>query len=101
MAELENRAEATAFLRGGGATGALIADFDWASTSLGPLDGWPQSLKTAAALVLRSPVAMVLRWGADGVMLYNDSYAEMAGEHHPRLLGATLRQASSDLVAFD
>ena len=32
-------------------------------------------------------VALVLLWGADGVMLYNDAYAVFAGGRHPDLLG--------------
>ena len=47
------------FLDGGGECGALIAARDWSST-LGPLEDWPRSLKAATALVLRSPVPMVM-----------------------------------------
>jgi PAS domain S-box-containing protein len=95
MTKLDDRAgEAAAFLRGGGATGALIAEHDWAATPLGPLAAWPQALKTALGLVLRSPVAMVLRWGEAGVMLYNDAYAELAGDRHPQLIGALVREIS-------
>jgi hypothetical protein len=76
-----NATIASAFLAGGGATGALIAAHNW-SGALGPIEGWPQSLKTADALVLRSPVPMVLLWGEDGVMLYNDAYSVFAGGRH-------------------
>ena len=31
-----------------------IAGHDWASTPLGPVDGWPQSLQTAVRIVLGS-----------------------------------------------
>jgi len=57
------------FLTGGGEMSARIAAFDWASTSLGELSGWPQSLKTTLGLVLRSPVPIVMLWGPEGIML--------------------------------
>jgi len=67
-----------AFLVGGGATGALIAAHDWSGTPLGCIEDWPQSLKTITAFRLRSPVPLVLLWGEDGVMLYNDAYSVFA-----------------------
>jgi PAS domain S-box-containing protein len=76
-----------AFLSGGGALGELIAAHDW-SLSLGPIAGWPQSLKTTVGLMLHSPVPLVLLWGADGIMIYNDAYSGFAGNRHPGLLGS-------------
>jgi PAS domain S-box-containing protein len=65
----------------------LIEDFDWSTTALGPLDHWPNSLTAIVSFLLRSPVPMVMLWGADGVMIYNDAYAVFAGGRHPELLG--------------
>jgi hypothetical protein len=62
-----------AFLSGGGEAARIIAGFDWAKTSLGPIDGWPRGLKATCSLILRSPVPMVTLWGEDGVMIYNDA----------------------------
>ena len=76
-----------AFLEGGGQMSALIAAHDWSAT-LPPVERWPQSLKTAVGLLIHSPVPMVLLWGADGIMVYNDAYAGFAGTRHPGLLGA-------------
>jgi PAS domain S-box-containing protein len=73
---------------GGGETGALIREYDWSRTSLGAKAGWPQSLRIALDMILASPVPMVMLWGGDGVMLYNDGYATFAGARHPRLLGS-------------
>ena len=80
-----------AFLVGGGATGALIAAHDWSGTPLGCIEDWPQSLKTITAFMLRSPVPLVLLWGEDGVMLYNDAYSVFAGGRHPQLPSAVAR----------
>jgi PAS domain S-box-containing protein len=68
--------------------GALIRAFDWSRTPLGPLTRWPQSLKTAVDIVLRSPVPLVMLWGRDGIMIYNDAYSVFAGGRHPQLLGS-------------
>ncbi|HYD99665.1 MAG TPA: PAS domain S-box protein [Alphaproteobacteria bacterium] len=89
------------FLAGGGALGALIADHDWSGTALGPIAAWPPSLRTALGLVLRSSVAMVLLWGEDGVMLYNDAYSAFAGSRHPRLLGSKVREGWPEVAAFN
>lgn len=88
------------FLRGGGPTADLIATHDWASTPLGPLAVWPSSLKTATAIVLQSPLPMVLLWGEAGVNIYNDSYAQLSGARHPHLLGANVREAWPEAAEF-
>ncbi|MEP9402655.1 PAS domain-containing protein [Sphingomonas silueang] len=89
------------FLRGGGDCGALIAAHDWAATPLGPIAGWPQALRTTLAVLLRSPVPMLLMWGKAGVMLYNDGYAGFVGQRHPDLLGAEVRRGWPDFAAFN
>lgn len=66
---------------------ARIAVFDWSTTSLGSRSAWPQSLATTVSIIIGSPVPMVLLWGPDGVMIYNDAYATFAGGRHPWLLG--------------
>jgi PAS domain S-box-containing protein len=83
----DNATTLPSFLAGGGEMAAIIAAHDW-SGSLGPVAAWPQSLKTATALMIHSPVPMVLLWGPDGIMLYNKAYAGFAGNRHPGLLGA-------------
>jgi PAS domain S-box-containing protein len=73
-----------------------LRDFDWGSTSLGPIAQWPQSLKTAAGIVLVSPVPIVMLWGQDGIMIYNDAYSAFAGGRHPKLLGSKVREGWPD-----
>jgi PAS domain S-box-containing protein len=89
-----------AFLDGGGECGRLVAELDW-SNSLGPVESWPQSLKTATALVLRSPVPMVLLWGIDGIMLYNDAYSLFSGGRHPQQLGLKVREGWPEVTEFN
>jgi PAS domain S-box-containing protein len=90
-----------AFLAGGGDLGCLVATFDWASTSIGPIATWPQSLKTSASLILRSQVPIVMLWGEDGVMIYNDAYAVFAGGRHPQLLGSKVREGWPEVADFN
>ena len=101
MAEPSDYGDDTAFLRGGGATGDLIARFDWTATSLGPLSAWPARLRSAVSMILHAPVAMALIWGEDGVMIYNDAYAQLVGERHPGVLGAKVHDAWPEFTDFD
>jgi PAS domain S-box-containing protein len=101
MDQSPDHAAGQGFLAGGGACGALIATRDWAAMPLGPLAGWPQSLRTATALLLRSPVPIVMLWGDDGVMLYNDAYSTFAGGRHPQLLGSKVREGWPEVADFN
>ena len=89
------------FPTGGGELGGLIRQFDWSRTSLGPLAAWPQSLKTVTDTLLRSPVPIVLLWGEDGVMIYNDAYSVFAGGRHPQLLGSKVREGWPEVADFN
>ena len=86
---------------GGGELGGLIRNYDWSRTSLGPIESWPQSLKTATDIVLRSPLPLVMLWGRDGIMLYNDAYAIFAGARHPRLLGSKVLEGWPEVAEFN
>ena len=81
-----------AFPVGGGEMGALIHAHDWATTPLGSIAGWPQSLRTVVQLVLDAPVAHLVLWGPDLLQLYNDSYRVMIGSTHPAALGQPARE---------
>ena len=89
------------FPTGGGELGGLIRQFDWSKTSLGPLAAWPQSPKTVTDTLLWSPVPMVLLWGEDGVMIYNDAYSVFAGGRHPQLLGSKVREGWPEVADFN
>ena len=67
-----------------------LSSLDWSGTPLGPFDQWPQSLRTTVAILLRSRFPMILSWGEEFVMLYNDAYIPVLGTKHPAALGSTL-----------
>ena len=89
------------FLRGGGVCADLIALRDWSKTPLGALERWSQNLRTDVAILLRSPVPIVMLWGEDGVMLYNDAYSGFAGGRHPELLGSNVREGWPEVADFN
>jgi two-component sensor histidine kinase/PAS domain-containing protein len=89
------------FAVGGGELGALIRSHDWSATSLGPIETWPQSLKTITSMLLMSPVPIVLLWGEEGIMIYNDAYSVFAGGRHPRLLGSRVREGWPEVADFN
>jgi PAS domain S-box-containing protein len=78
-----------AFLEGGGEMGELTRKFDWSETPLGPVDEWPQSLKTTLGIVLHSGFPMFLWWGEELIQFYNDAYRPSLGDNgkHPKALG--------------
>ncbi len=76
------------FLAGTGEMGERIRAFDWARTLLGPIESWPQSLKTSVSLILSSRHPMWIGWGREMTFLYNDAYLHVLGPaKHPRALG--------------
>lgn len=78
---------------GSGEMAERIRTFDWASTSLGALEGWPQSRKIVVDMMLGSGHAMQLALGPERVLLYNDAYAPMLAGRHPQALGIPFRAA--------
>ena len=64
-----------------------IRAFDWAKTPLGPIERWPQSLRTVVNILLSSRYAMWMAWGSELTMLYNDAYGPTLGIKHPWALG--------------
>ncbi|MDG2520845.1 PAS domain-containing protein [Caulobacter segnis] len=71
----------------GGEMGDRMREVDWAATPLGPPEGWSQALRLTLGLILASGFPMALRWGPELVILYNDAYAPILGDKHPRALG--------------
>ena len=79
---------------------ARIRAHDWSDTSLGPIDEWPPVLRHSASFLLSSKAQIVLFWGADLVVLYNDAYRPVFGRKHPWALGRPAREAWSEVWDF-
>jgi PAS domain S-box-containing protein len=89
------------FLGHDGEVAKIIRDHDWSNTPIGAVEKWPPSLKTSTALLLQSPVPIVMLWGEEGVMIYNDAYSVFAGHRHPALLGSNVREGWSEIADFN
>ena len=80
--------------------GAVVRGFDWAATPLGPLETWPQSLRTAAGMMLDARLPMYVVWGPDHLLLYNDSYRQVLGAKADRprqVLGRPFREVWAEV----
>jgi PAS domain S-box-containing protein len=85
------------WLVGGGELGALIRAKDWGTTPLGPIDVWPQSLRSCVSHLLPSKAQIVVFWGPEFVSIYNDAYRPVFGSKHPTALGKPARECWSEI----
>jgi PAS domain S-box-containing protein len=68
--------------------GRDLAAVDWASTPLGPVEEWPQSLVTAVNILLSSQFAMWMGWGPELTFFCNAAYRrDTLGSKYPWALG--------------
>ncbi len=77
--------------------GARMRDLDWSETALGAVDTWPQSLRSTVSMLLPSKAQIVVFWGPEFTVLYNDAYRPVFGAKHPQALGLPGRQAWSEI----
>lgn len=71
---------------------------DWSQTPLGAVETWPQSLCTSVSICLQSRFPMLIRWGRELVMLYNDAYRPILGtSKHPYALGQRGRECWTEV----
>ena len=85
------------FLAGGGEMGARMREMNWSSTSLGSPETWPQSLRSTLGMLLPSKAQIVLFWGPEFIVLYNDAYRPVFGAKHPSALGLSGSRAWSEI----
>ena len=78
----------------------LVSSFDWSTTPLGPMESWPQSLRTVVGILLSSRYAMWMAWGPELTFLYNDTYGQVTlGKKHPWALGRPAKQVWKEIWA--
>src|SRR5690349_18287907 len=76
-----------------GDVAALVRARDWGATPLGPIEAWPQSLRTLVDTLLASRFSMWMGWGPELRFFYNDAYRrDTLGVKHPRALGEPFRE---------
>ncbi|MES2153136.1 MAG: response regulator [Pseudomonadota bacterium] len=54
------------------------AQLDWSTTDLGTRAAWPEALRVCVDLVLAAPLPMLLAWGPQPVLVFNEAYAALA-----------------------
>ena len=69
----------------------LIRSLDWTKSPLGPIDQWPVEMRTLVNALLSSPIPLVLLWGPDLRLIYNDAYLVIIGDRHPAAFGDSLK----------
>jgi signal transduction histidine kinase len=78
--------------------GALMRSIDWSRTAVGPVEGWPQSLRTALSILLETGFPMYIAWGPDFTQFYNDGYRPILGStKHPAAMGLSTRVTFAEI----
>jgi serine phosphatase RsbU (regulator of sigma subunit) len=80
------------------AVGREAREVAWDATPLGPPDTWPESLRHAVRLCFSTRFPVMMVWGPDLTLIYNDGYRDMLGtDKHPGALGAPARVIWSEI----
>ncbi len=78
--------------------GALMRSLDWSETAVGPVAGWPQSLRTALGILLETGFPMYIAWGPGLTQFYNDGYRPILGStKHPAAMGGSTRDTFAEI----
>ncbi|RZA17669.1 MAG: hypothetical protein EOP10_22290, partial [Proteobacteria bacterium] len=73
---------------------------DWSTHVLGPVESWPQCLKTAFSIMLASQFPMVIAWGEKRIFFYNDAYIPVLGKKHPNAFGKPFEMVWSEIWEY-
>jgi len=75
----------------------LIRTFNWEPTPLGPIERWPQNIRSYVEVMLNCGFPATLQWGRELTLLYNDAYAPIIGTRHPIALGQPLLETFPEI----
>ncbi|WP_067500342.1 SpoIIE family protein phosphatase [Actinoplanes sp. TFC3] len=82
----------------GGDAGRDLAAVAWDATPLGPAAQWPQSLRTAAGILLSSRFPMWMAWGPELTFFCNDAYRrDTLGRKYPWALGRPANEVWAEI----
>ena len=83
---------------GNGEMSLLMRTLDWSLTPIGSVKDWSQSLRTSLSICLSSRFPILIWWGSELAMLYNDAYRPILGTtKHPQALGQAGRESWSEI----
>src|ERR1700687_5427293 len=100
-ATMRELARADAVLAGGGEMGKLMRSIEWSRTPVGPVEQWPQRLRTSLSNLLAAGSPMYIAWGPDFTKFYNDAYRPILGSsNHPAALGRSSTETFAEIWDF-
>ena len=67
-----------------------VRGLDWDATPVGPRGQWPMALATLVDLILAASQPMLIAWGPERTVFYNDAYAPILAAAHPDAFGQSL-----------
>lgn len=74
-----------------------MRSLDWSQTSLGSVENWSQSLRSALSICLNSRFPIAIYWGQDCILLYNDAWRPIVGDKHSWALDHPAREVWSEI----
>jgi CheY-like chemotaxis protein len=66
------------------------SSYDWSASRLGEPQQWPQALRLAADVMFNTPLPLLLVWGRDMTVLFNNAYGALAGPAYGRVPGGSV-----------
>ncbi len=77
-----------------------VRDFDWVSSSAGPIEDWHDTIKYAARTMLLSGAPMAVLIGRDGLVAYNDAMRVVLGAHYDGAVGKPVSEIVPEATDF-
>jgi hypothetical protein len=62
---------------------ALFLSRSWSTSPLGPIDAWDSQLRGIVQIMMASPFPVLVSYGPEYVLLYNEPYSKVIGKKHP------------------
>jgi PAS domain S-box-containing protein len=69
-----------------------MQQFDWDSSPVGPIGGWPPELRTICEFALATSEPINILWGDQCTFLYNQAYSLVVGDKHPGAMGRPFKE---------
>lgn len=86
------------FLPKQGEASQHLRALDWGTSSIGAPQAWPETLRTSLSLCLSSRFPILIWWGSDLSILYNDAYIPFLGANkHPAALARPGKECWSEI----
>lgn len=93
----EQQADVFNFVAGKSRMAHAVRNADWSVTPFGPVDAWPQSLRSALSICIGCSFPIAIYWGPELALVYNDDWSPILGAKHPWALGRSAREVWPEL----